>query len=137
MCIRDRRWPNKIPEGIVSRELATTMDLFPTLIELAGAEIPDDRVIDGRNIHNLLKGENVDSSAPFFYCRGVNLEAVRKGKWKLRHTKDSGFELYDLDIDPSEMYNLKESNQEIVKEMNKEMERFSKETGATLLSIEE
>lgn len=131
------RWPNVIPEGIVSRELATTMDLFPTLIQLAGAEIPDDRIIDGRNIYNLLKGENVGSSAPFFYCRGVNLEAVRKGKWKLRHTKNSGFELYDLNIDPSEMYNLKESNQEIVKEMNKEMERFSKETGATLLTIEE
>ena len=113
------------------------MDLFPTLIKLAGAEIPYDRVIDGRNIYNLLKGENVASSALFFYCRGVNLEAVRKGKWKLRHTRDKGFELYDLGIDPSEIYNLKESNQEIVKEMHKEMKRFSKETGAKLLPIKE
>ena len=131
------RWTKRIPEGIVSRELATTMDLFPTLIRLAGAEIPNDRVIDGRNIYSLLIGENIPSSDPFFYCRGVNLEAVRKGKWKLRHTKDTGFELYDLNIDPSEMYNLKESNQEVVLEMYKEMERFSKETGAKLLFMEE
>ena len=42
------RWPGKIPAGKPNDELMTTMDLLPTFAKLAGAEIPADRVIDGK-----------------------------------------------------------------------------------------
>ena len=47
-------WPGKIPQGVVSQEIASTLDLFPTFMELAGGKIPDDLVIDGKNICPLI-----------------------------------------------------------------------------------
>ncbi|MEA3368267.1 MAG: sulfatase, partial [Planctomycetota bacterium] len=51
------RWPGRIPAGHVCREVATTMDLLPTLARLAGARQPQDRVIDGRDIWPLMSGQ--------------------------------------------------------------------------------
>jgi arylsulfatase A-like enzyme len=130
------RWPGNIPAGQVSPELVTTMDVFATLVEIAGAALPDDRKIDGSNAYPLMKGENHISSEPFFYCRGETLQAVRKGKWKLRVTGASGIELYNMDLDPSEMYNVAEDNQGPVEELYQELVRFSEETDAMLESVE-
>jgi hypothetical protein len=43
-------WPGRVPAGMVTHELACTMDLFTTSLKLAGAEVPKDRVIDGLDI---------------------------------------------------------------------------------------
>ena len=43
-------WPGRVPAGVVTHELACTMDLFTTSLKLAGAEIPQDRIIDGLDI---------------------------------------------------------------------------------------
>ena len=126
------RWPDGIAGGQVSRQLVTTMDIFATLIDIAGAALPADRKIDGNSITALLKGEKYASSEIFFYCKGTSLQAVRKGKWKLRHTRASGKELYDLDLDPAEQFNVAQENQELVDALYQEMVRFSEETGAEL-----
>lgn len=84
------RWPGKVPAQQVSREVVNTMDIFATLVEIAGAELPADRKKDGIRIYPLLTGERQDASNPFFYCREAVLEAVRVGKWKLRYTTESG-----------------------------------------------
>ncbi|MCP5110046.1 MAG: sulfatase-like hydrolase/transferase, partial [bacterium] len=49
--------PGYVPGGAVSGEVATTMDLLPTFIDLAGAQLPADRVIDGKSIRGLMTGE--------------------------------------------------------------------------------
>jgi len=133
------RWPGKIKEGQVSRATVTTMDLFTTLIHLAnpsgsltGAKIPDDRKIDGHNVEAVLNGEGYVRTNPFFYCMGEKLQAVRKGKWKLRQTEADGQALYNLDLDPSEMYNRAEDEPERVAELNEVLEAFAAETGAKL-----
>jgi arylsulfatase A len=51
------RWPGRIPAGTACRELAATMDLLPTFANLAGAELPSDRIIDGRDIWPLMSGQ--------------------------------------------------------------------------------
>ncbi len=129
------RWPNEIPFGHVSNEIVTTMDMFATLIHIAGAKLPDDRKIDGINIYSLLKGENNISSNMFFYLNGTTVQAVRKGKWKLRRTQSLGYELYNLYTDPSEMYNLAQQNQELVNELYQELMDFSIETKAKIENI--
>ena len=45
--------PGYIPAGEVTGEIATTMDLLPTFIKMAGAELPGDRTLDGRDISPL------------------------------------------------------------------------------------
>ncbi len=78
------RWPGKIPAGRVCSELATTMDLLPTLAKLAGARPPRDRSLDGKDIWPLLTKAKAHSPHKFFcYYLDNQLQAVRSGRWKL------------------------------------------------------
>ena len=68
-------------------------------------------------------------------ARNTCLEAVRMGNWKLRNTEAGGTELYDLDLDPSEMYNVADGHPEVVANLIAEMERFSNDSGAKLDAV--
>ena len=78
-------WPGTVPAGSVCGELATTLDLLPTIARFAGGQPPDDRTIDGRDIRPLLLGTPTANvpDAPLFYYQGDQLQAVRSGPWKL------------------------------------------------------
>ena len=78
-------WPDRIAPGTVCRELATTMDLLPTLTRLAGGEPPRDRILDGHDIRPLLFAEPsaVSPYEAFYYYDRDQLHAVRQGPWKL------------------------------------------------------
>ena len=104
-------WPGKIPAGKVCHEIATTMDLLPTIAKFAGTEVPKDRVMDGVDIAPLLDlpyykrtertgkseaaGKTVGGMAVedlyslpprrevFCYYRGTELFAARLGPWKM------------------------------------------------------
>jgi arylsulfatase A len=78
-------WPGKIPAGTTTAELATIMDLLPTFARLAGAAAPSDRILDGRDIGPLLfaaPGAKSPHEA-FYYYLYDQLQAVRRGPWKL------------------------------------------------------
>ncbi|XP_040517039.1 arylsulfatase H isoform X2 [Gallus gallus] len=79
------RWPGALPAGIVISEPTSIMDIFPTVVHLAGGIVPQDRVIDGRTLLPLLQGtvQHSEHEFMFHYC-GVVLHAVR---W---HQKDRG-----------------------------------------------
>ena len=77
--------PGYVPPGVVTGEVATTMDLLPTFIKLAGAELPTDRTLDGHDISPLMLGE-AGAKSPheaFYYYTETHLDAVRSGPWKL------------------------------------------------------
>jgi arylsulfatase len=78
------RWPGHIPGNRVCRELATAMDVLPTLVNLTGAKMPE-RKIDGKDIWPLMAGEYGARSPhkAFFYYNAWSLEAVRSDRWKL------------------------------------------------------
>ena len=60
--------PGKVPAGTVCDEVASTMDMLPTLAAFAGANAPADRVIDGRDIRDLIHGvEGAKSPTRAFY----------------------------------------------------------------------
>ena len=84
-------WPDRIGPGTVCRELATTMDLLPTLTRLAGGEPPRDRILDGHDIRPLLFAEPsaVSPYEAFYYYDRDQLHAVRQGPWKLFVPLDS------------------------------------------------
>jgi len=119
------RWPGRIPAGKVCDQMCGTIDLLPTFARLAGARIPNDRVIDGKDIWPLMAGMP-GAETPheaFFYYRGTNLQAVRSGKWKLRRVKKTT-ELYDLEADISEKNNLAGARPRIVRRLSELMEEF-------------
>ena len=107
------RWPGRIPAGKTCAELCTMMDLLPTLARLAGAEVPNDRIIDGHDIRPLMAGEPGARSRykAFYYYHIEQLQAVRSGRWKLYlplagEKRTSSVRLYDLEADLGETTNL-------------------------------
>ena len=77
--------PGRVPSGRTCDKMASTMDLLPTFAALAGAQMPDDRVIDGRDIRHLLAGQFDESDPGRTYCYYLDqhLQAIRQGPWKL------------------------------------------------------
>jgi arylsulfatase A-like enzyme len=125
-------WPGKIPAGTVCDEMASVIDLLPTLAALAGpkAQVPDDRVIDGKNIWPLLS-RPTEAKTPhetlFFRRTNGAFAAVRAGKWKFYSfpagKKSTGPQLYNLQEDISERNNLAAEHPEIVQRMQKLLEQ--------------
>jgi uncharacterized sulfatase len=78
------RWPGRIPGGRTCREVAGVIDVFPTLVGLAGGKLPADRVIDGKDIFPLMSREGERSPhEALFAMSGPELRTVRSGRWKL------------------------------------------------------
>ena len=77
-------WPGRIPEGLVSKEIASSVDIFPTFAQLAGASLPPDRTIDGLDIFPFMASAGARSphEAVFAMSSG-RIHIVRSGKWKL------------------------------------------------------
>lgn len=119
------RWPGKISAGTTNTELMTTMDILPTFAKLAGADIPEDRVIDGKNIWPVLSGDAQSPHQSFFYHRGNELTAVRSGSWKLHTKEGKAIELYHLERDLGETENVLESHPDIEQRLLGYIETFS------------
>lgn len=114
------RWPARIPAGRVSDEIATTMDLLPTLAAVCGGRVADDRIIDGRDVQALWFGEGSSPHDAFFYYWTNDLEAVRSGRWKLHFSK-RGTEhraLYDLEADIGETVDVIGEHPDVVAELD-------------------
>ncbi len=121
------RWPGKIAAGQSRDQMVTAMDLLPTFAKLAGAEVPRDRVIDGKDIWPVLVGNAASPHEVFFYHRQDTLEAVRSGPWKLRVQDGKPFALHNLDSDVGETTDLLKSRPEVVETMMRHVERFETE----------
>lgn len=138
------RWVGHVPAGTVCKEVATTMDILPTLAGLAGAKPPADRTIDGRDISPLLAGAN-DARSPheafFYYCAG-RLDAVRSGSWKLVYpfpdfygraaqsgTASGAPALYDLETDIGETRDVAADHPEEVKRLTALVEKCREDLG--------
>ncbi len=140
------RWPGRIPAGRVSDEIVTTMDLLPTLAKLAGADLPDDRTIDGVDMMPFWSGRTDRSPRQtLYYYAFTHLQAVRRGKWKLVLPRSASPpwtswygrmidavpapELYDLASDLGETHDLAADHPEIVAQLRKLIELARQDLG--------
>lgn len=105
------------------------MDILPTLAALVDADLPADRIIDGKDIRPLIFNDPEDRSPyeAFYYYNRLQLQAIRNGKWKLHFShgyhsltntpvmdgvpgeyeqKTTGLALYDLEKDLQKRNNL-------------------------------
>ena len=103
------KYPRLIDEGSISDQAVVGMDLFVTLANLAGADVPGDRPIDGVNIEAVFRGEQLKSRVLFWAMpTDTDIEyVVRKNNWKLFVDKNyKPVELYNLTDDPLEFFNI-------------------------------
>lgn len=129
------RWPGRLPAGAECRELATALDILPTLAGYAGASLPGepDHRIDGKDISALLERPESDSPHDTFYYYDANtglLEAVRDVEgWKLhiRKSLSEVKELYYLPDDIGESDNVYSQYPDVVERLRAASEAFDRE----------
>jgi arylsulfatase A len=138
------RWPGRIPPGRVSNQPAMNIDFLPTLLSIAGIDVPQDRIIDGKDISGLLTGQQQETPHRMLYFyHHAELEGVRSGKWKF-YKEISTYTypvpvdkwhfgaiqhrswLYNLETDPTESYPLNAHYPEVVKMLAEEMDQWQK-----------
>lgn len=142
------RRPGYIPAGGECRQPAMNIDLFPTCLAMAGLTLPSDRIIDGRNIANLLVQQRMNNPHELFcfYHHG-ELEGIRVGKWKyirtinhyvwpmpvnkklgkfISYTNGPEPLLFNLEKDPGEAYNVLNKYPEKAEELAGVMARWEK-----------
>ena len=106
------RWPGAAAPGITSDALVTSIDLFPTFVELAGGRMPVGQAFDGTSLVPLLRGSaQAPGRAIFFhyphYHHSVPAGAIRQGYFKLiEFFGDTRTELYNLRNDIGESLDL-------------------------------
>lgn len=121
-------WPGHVPAGKVTDQTAMSMDLMPTIMELAGASLPAERKLDGISLASLLlRGEPLPPRK-LFWAQGKDW-AMRDGPWKLLHEGDSEY-LFDLGKDLGEQHDLSAQFPERVKTMREDFQAWAKDVGA-------
>jgi len=141
-------WPKQIEAGTENNQMVTSMDILPTLMNLAGGDLPKD-VIDGNDVSDLLLGKAnaVGHDKPYYYFQGRRLRGVREDNWKLLLSGNYGvlnepgtggekgsmsnlkleLSLFNLSDDIGETTNLAAQHPEIVEKLIKYMDDFKVE----------
>jgi arylsulfatase A-like enzyme len=116
------RWPSQIAPDTFTHEIGHVMDLMPTALAAAGVEYPktfarrEIQPVEGVSLLPALRGERMKRALPIFWEHEGN-RAVRDGKWKLVSRFPGDWELYDLDVDPTERKDLAGANADRVRQL--------------------
>ena len=111
-------WPGKIPAASVTSEICATIDLLPSIASITGLTTPNDRILDGHDISDILLG-NQKAQSPheiLFYESG----GARRDNWKLIHypaKNETITELYNFETDIGEENNIAERHPDIVTDL--------------------
>ncbi|PWE00630.1 sulfatase family protein [Marinilabilia rubra] len=120
--------PGNIPSGMVCNEISSTLDILPTFAHFANADVSDKIKLDGQDIYNLIMEQDYSFDSPrtfFYYSSKGTIEGVRKGPWKLKAVRDT-LELFNVEEDISEKYNLAQKFPKRVCELNQLILSFDK-----------
>jgi len=132
------RFPGHIEPGRTESGIAASIDVYPTLARLAGAEAPTDRKVDGLDISGVMLEGSDSPREVFMYHAFGALQAVRRGPWKLRvchrsfraEDMETGLrELYNLAEDVGETKNVYDEHPEIVAELSAILEEARRDLG--------
>jgi len=132
-------WPGRIPAGTVIRDMGSTLDILPTATHLAGAELPQDRVLDGYDISPAMFGTGPSPRNQMFFYRGVQIYAVRLGPYKAHFITEEAYGsntnrqvhetplLFNVEVDPSEQWNVASTHPKVIDEIRNLMARHRAE----------
>jgi arylsulfatase A-like enzyme len=138
------RWPAVIPPNQVSRQITSSVDFYPTLVEAIGSQPDPEQKIDGvsvlpvwKNPANRLARDTVYWHYPLaspHFLGGKSGGALRSGKWKLTEDFNTGeLELYNLEEDIGEAKDLAGEMPAKVKELHDLLKAWRADTGAIII----
>jgi len=121
-------WPGRIKTGTTTDQTVLGMDLFATMMSIAGAKPPEDLKLDGVDLLPMLtEGARLPERVLFWRYRKE--KAVRKGHWKLL-VQNNKPKLYNLDEDLDEKENLALAKPDMVKVLEDELAAWEQEVSA-------
>ena len=131
------RFPGKIKPGAICEEIVSTLDVLPTCLSVAGAQVSKDAILDGHDVLDVVAGKVKSpwTEKPLFWKFGGDCRSVRLGEWKLVQTKKiRGYELtspflsgpntedkwmlFNIKTDQAEQNNVASSHPEIVEKLS-------------------
>ena len=133
-------WGGGVKPAVI-RDLGSTMDIFPTLLDMSNLSMVDDRVMDGVSIKNTLLELEPSKREKIIYYRSREVYAIRYGEYKAHFITQGAFDypagsdkkivldkplLYNLNIDPSEKYDIAHKNPDILEKINAILEEHKK-----------
>ena len=142
------KWKGKINPGSISESLVSSIDLFPTFLELAETEehIPED--IDGKSLVPILFDPSIETHQTLYwhyphYHSGsgmVPAGALRSGDWKLIEwyeksllgEEEQAFELFNLETDEGETTNLADSQKTLTNELANKLQKWRHDVNAQM-----
>ena len=136
-------WGGGIKPSVID-DLGSTMDIFPTILEISNLGQVDDRIIDGLSIKNTLLNLEPSKREKVIFYREREVYALRYRQFKAHFITKGVYDypsrniktymknplLYNLDIDPSEKYNIADENPEILKKIYEVLESHEKNLNA-------
>ena len=143
------RWPALIKAGSETNVPVCQTDYLATIAEIIGVKLPDNAGEDSYSLLPILQGKDYDKAVrgPVIHHSVTGHFAIRDGKWKLNMLRGSGgsleprfiqpkegeavFELYNMDVDPSETTNLYFAQPEVVKRLTKKITKIIKDGRTT------
>ncbi len=129
-------WPGHVEPGTETDLISATIDLYPTILDAAGAKIPDNR--DGVSLLPTLLGNEQNLDRHIFFVRreggggdwGRAHYAVRRGKWKLVQNRPfQPLELYNLEKDPREQNDVSDEHSDVFRSMSQALQKHIQEAG--------
>jgi len=135
------RWPRVVKAGSLCTAPMSTVDFYPTLLDVAGLKAEQRQVLDGVSLLPMLKNEKAKLARDALYWHyplakphflgGRSAGAIRCSDWKLIEFLDDGAaELYNLADDISEKYNLADKMPAKTIELRKHLAKWRAEVGA-------
>ena len=115
------RWPGKVPKGRVSNEIVSINDIYPTVANIIGGEMPDDRAIDGIDQTDFVLGKQENSNREMvMFFAGDQMMAVKWRQFKIyMYGEEAEFkrtphqtsalwapQAYNLELDPGERHDI-------------------------------
>jgi len=130
------RWPEKVKAASTSEAIVSSVDFYPTFLDLGKGKRPQNQVLDGFSMIPSLTENTFDPEREVFthypvYHHEEPMSALRKGDWKIIENLVSGnFDLYNLKYDINEMTDLKFSYPEKLEEMKATLKKWQQDTKA-------
>jgi hypothetical protein len=117
------RWPGKVKPGTVITPIAAAVDLYPTLLELAGVSRAGDRPFDGISLAPWLLGRDAPTPDRVLFQHWAGKVSARDQRYRL----DATGQLFDLVQDPGQQHSVTADHPEVVKRLGDAEARWKRE----------
>lgn len=125
-------WPKVIKPNQITDQVGHVVDLFPTFLEIAGIDYPEQwkgkstLPLDGRSLMSVFEGKERPEADFYISGHTEKFRMFRQGDWKIVKQNAEAWELYDLSIDRTEMNDLAQANQDKLKELIEAYETYKR-----------